>query len=109
MSARPDPYASNEDWVAGGFQVPGRGSDYTVTSVQVAAPLTLWVEHADGVSGHVRFEPTHLTGVFEPLRDPLVFSQVAVEHGAVTWPGDLAIAPDNMHRHLAAFGEWVLS
>ena len=109
MALRPDPYASDEDWVAQGFLVPGHSADYDVVTARVAAPLTLWVEHADGVQGHVRFEPSALTGVFEVLCNPIVFGQVVAEDGAVRWPGDLDLAPDNMHRHLAAFGEWVLA
>ena len=111
FSSRPDSYASyasNEDWAGAGFPVPAPGENYGVVAVRVIGPLTLWVEHADGTQGEIRFMPDHLNGVFEQLRDPAVFAQVRVEHGAVTWPGELDIAPDNMHRHLAAFGEWVL-
>jgi hypothetical protein len=37
-----------------------------------------------------------LTGpVFEPIRrDPRLFRQVRVEHGTVTWPGDVDLCPD---------------
>jgi hypothetical protein len=39
---------------------------------------------------------TLLTGpVFEAIRrDPLLFRQVRVEHGTVTWPGDIDLCPD---------------
>jgi hypothetical protein len=107
-SARPDPYASNADWIAGGFPVPAGNADYRVASVKVVGALTLWVEHLDGTTGHVRFEPSALTGVFEVLGNPTHFEQAFVEDGVVQWPGDLDLAPDNMHRHLAAFGEWIL-
>ena len=108
-AARPDPFASDADWIAAGFPVSGPDSDYEVVKVEAVGPLTLWVEHADGVKGHVRFEESHLHGLFEPLRDPEFFKQVGVHYGAVSWPNEAVdLAPDNMHRHLAAFGEWVL-
>ena len=85
-------------------------SPYTVTKVEVAGPLTLLVEHHDGTSGYVRFEPSHLRGVFEKLGDPAYFGQVGILHGAVSWPNeDPDLAPDNMHRHLKRDGEWILS
>lgn len=48
-------------------------------------------------------------GVFVPLADPQRFAEVFVEHGAVTWPGELDLAPDAMHAELSAHGEWRLA
>jgi hypothetical protein len=107
-SARPDPYASNEDWALAGIPLPPKGADYRVAHVEVVGPLTLHVRHADGVEGMVRFEQSALQRVFAPLNDPKFFGQAFSEDGAVRWPNDLDISPDNMHRHLFAFGEWVL-
>ncbi len=106
--ARPDPYATNEDWAAAGIPLPPANSDYWVSHVEVTGPLTLLVRYRDGVEGIVRFEKSHLHGVFEPLNDPEFFSQAHVQDGAVTWSDEVDISPDNMHRHLYAFGEWVL-
>jgi hypothetical protein len=53
-------------------------------------------------------ESTHLHGVFEPLKDPAVFSQVRVEAGAVTWPGEIDLAPDAMYNEIKRSGEWIL-
>ncbi|MEP6494782.1 MAG: hypothetical protein ABJF01_19000 [bacterium] len=49
----------------------------------------------DGTQGEV--DLSHLVsgggaGVFERLRDPGVFAQVGIEHGAVAWPGELDLA-----------------
>jgi hypothetical protein len=83
---------------------------WNVVKVEVVGPLTLWVEHRDGVSGHVRFQPNHLRGVFEVLKDPEYFAQVGIMHGAVSWPNEMPdLAPDNMHIHLARDGEWILN
>lgn len=83
---------------------------WNVVKVEVVGPLTLKVQHRDGVEGTVRFEESHLRGVFEKLRDPAYFAQVGIAHGAVSWPNeDPDLAPDNMHRHLKRDGEWILN
>ena len=79
-----------------------------VTDVKVIEHLELQVQFADGLVGTVRFEPSHLSGVFEALRDPAFFQQVAVSHGAVTWPGELDMAPDAMYDAIQEHQEWVL-
>lgn len=82
--------------------------NWNVTSVEPKLPLALTVRFADGTEGTVRFEPSHLTGVFEALRDPKIFRQARVEHGAVSWPGNIDLAPDAMYREIRQSGEWVL-
>ena len=79
-----------------------------VTAVKVISHLKLQVQFADGLSGLVRFEPSHLTGVFAALQEPAFFQQVSVLHGAVTWPGDLDLAPDAMYDAIQLHQEWVL-
>lgn len=81
---------------------------WRVVEVQPIGELSLQVRFADGMQGTVRFEHTHLTGVFEVLKDPRFFNQVRVEFGAVTWPGELDLAPDAMYDEIKAHGEWVL-
>ncbi len=82
--------------------------DYDVVDVQPVLPMALLVRFADGTAGQVRFEPSHLTGVFEVLKNPSVFAQARVESGAVTWPGDLDLAPDAMYAEIKSHGEWIL-
>jgi len=82
--------------------------EWDVVEVQAEPPLALNVRFADGTQGYVRFEPSHLTGVFESLRDPLMFKQVRIEHGALAWPGNLDLAPDAMYDAIKAHGEWIL-
>ena len=79
-----------------------------VIAVAVTGPLTLRVEFADGVGGEVKFLPSHLTGVFEPLREPNFFNQVFFASGAVTWPGELDLAPDAMYDAIKINGHWTL-
>lgn len=82
--------------------------DWDVIDVKAIAPLTLHVKFSDGTVGKVQFEQSHLKGVFEALIDPDVFQQVHIDGGAVTWPGDVDLAPDAMYLAIRARGEWVL-
>jgi hypothetical protein len=82
--------------------------DWSVVSVTPMPPLGLVVRFVDGTEGTVRFEPSHLRGVFEALKNPEVFSQARVECGVVTWPGDIDLAPDAMYREIQRTGEWIL-
>jgi len=82
--------------------------EWSVVGVEAKPPLAHAVRFADGPEGLVRFEPSHLAGVFEALKDPEIFRQARVECGAVTWPGNIDLAPDAMHREIRQTGEWVL-
>jgi len=42
-----------------------------------------------------------LTGALAPLRDQSFVGRVYIECGAVSWPGDIDLAPDAMHRQVA--------
>lgn len=66
------------------------------------------VRFVDGLEGVVRFTPGFFRGVFAHLVDPSLFAEAAVESGAVTWPGELDLAPDRMHADIATNGECVL-
>lgn len=81
---------------------------WDVIDVQPQEHLTIKVIFADGLSGTVRFKPSHLTGVFTKLNDEALFKQVFVDHGVVTWPGQLDLAPDAMHAAIKKHGEWIL-
>jgi len=82
--------------------------NWKVVSVEPKSPLALTVRFLDGTEGIIRFEPSHLSGVFEALRDPELFRQARVECGTVTWPGEIDLAPDAMYREIKRAGEWVL-
>jgi hypothetical protein len=82
--------------------------EWDFVDVKPIAPLALLVKFADGIMGKVQLEPSHLTGVFEILKDPTIFQQVFIENGVVTWPGNLDLAPDAMYKAIKTTGEWVL-
>lgn len=83
--------------------------NWNVIDFKAIAPLRIMVTFADGTSGTVQFQPSHLTGVFEALKDPDIFSQAYIEHGAITWPGNLDLAPDAMYEAIKNNGEWILN
>ncbi len=82
---------------------------WRVTSVAALPGYRLEVSFADGTRGKVdcsRLIRGKRAGVFECLRDERVFVQVGVDHGAVTWPGELDLAPDAMYDAIRADGTW---
>ncbi len=81
---------------------------WDVIEVKTNKSLTLEVRFADGTSGKVRFMPQHLIGIFEPLNDPQFFSKVFIDHGVVTWPNEIDLAPDAMYQEIKKHGEWIL-
>ena len=81
---------------------------WDVKSVKPEHHLKLKVTFDDGLQGTVWFKPTHLTGVFEPLKDEEYFNKVFVDDGVVMWPGELDLAPDAMHAQIKKNGCWVL-
>ena len=84
---------------------------WRVAAVKALPGYRLEVRHNDGVTGIVDLSArvhNPKAGIFAALRDVALFDQVFVDLGAVTWPGEIDLAPDNMHIHLKRDGEWVL-
>ncbi|MDQ2948498.1 MAG: DUF2442 domain-containing protein [Acidobacteriota bacterium] len=85
---------------------------WRVVDVAPLAGFRLSVRFVDGKTGTVDLSvligSAH-AGVFAPLADPALFAQVFVENGAVTWPGELDLAPDAMYTEIKNFGEWKLT
>jgi hypothetical protein len=70
------------------------------------------VQFVDGLTGVVDLAALVASanaGVFSNLRDVGLFDQVYVEYGAVTWPGEIDLAPDAMHAAIRQTGEWVIA
>jgi hypothetical protein len=81
-------------------------ANWRVTEVQLLDEYAIRVRFTDGVDGVVRFLPEFFSGVFSHLIDPAKFGEVAVVGGAVTWPGELDLAPDAMYDEIKLRGEW---
>ena len=82
---------------------------WNVIEVEAISPLSIRVIFSDGTVGKVQFKPSDLTGVFEKLKDPEIFRQTYIENGAVTWPGNVDLAPDAMYNAIKTNGEWILN
>ena len=81
---------------------------WDVIEIKAEQNLALNVRFSDGTSGRVQFMAEHLTGVFEPLKDPQFFAQAFIDSGVVTWPGEVDLAPDAMYQEIKQHGEWIL-
>jgi hypothetical protein len=69
------------------------------------------VKFMDGTAGEVdlsRLVRSDSAGIFAKLCDPMLFAQAHVEYGAVTWPGEIDLAPDAMYDEIKKNGRWVL-
>ena len=84
---------------------------WRLTDVEVLPEFRLRVRFNDGVEGVVElaaFLNSPEAGVFVALRDEDRFRQARVEIGAVTWPGNLDLAPDAMYRAIKEHGKWIV-
>ncbi len=73
-----------------------------VIRVSAGPGYILEVTFADGASGKIDLSARLFGPVFEPLRDPDLFSQARVdEYGAVCWPNGADLAPDALYRSIA--------
>jgi hypothetical protein len=78
-----------------------------VIEVRVVSDHAIAVRFRDGTQGEVDLThllTAHSPGVFAALRDPVVFRQVYLDHGAVTWPGEIDLAPDAMYDDIRSTG-----
>ena len=83
---------------------------WSVVAVTAMGGYRIRVQFADGITGEAdlsRLIFSDDAGVFQHLRDPLVFAEPYVEHGAVTWPGGVDLAPEAMHHAIVAEGLWI--
>ena len=83
---------------------------WRVASVEALPDYRLRVRFLDGLEGIVDmsrliFSPD--AGVFAALSDAALFAQIHLEHGAVTWPGEIDLAPDAMYLEIGSGGVWI--
>jgi Protein of unknown function (DUF2442) len=84
---------------------------WRVAEVEVLPGFRLRVRFNDDTEGTVElaeFLNSASAGVFAALRDESLFRQARIVLGAVTWPGDLDLAPDAMHQAIREHETWIV-
>lgn len=83
---------------------------WRVSRVEALPSFRFSVQFEDGTEGVVDMSKflARDCGVFKVLRNVETFNTVRVEHGAVTWPGELDLAPDRMHDELQEVDVYVM-
>jgi hypothetical protein len=81
-----------------------------VSKAEALPSFRLHVQFEDGTEGIVDMAKflERDCGVFKVLRDVKAFNEAHVEHGAVTWPDELDLAPDRMHDELQKADVYVM-
>lgn len=82
---------------------------WRVADVQHLTGYRLKVRFNDGLEGEADLEllvTSPAAGVFSVLTDPELFARVHLVWGAVTWPGEIDLAPDAMYRGIRDHGIW---
>ncbi len=86
-------------------------ASWRLSQIKPLENYKLEVEFIDGLHGFVEMEQLILSqqaGVFAQLRDANIFKQAHLTYGAVTWPGEIDLAPDAMHDEIKRHGVWIL-
>jgi hypothetical protein len=75
-----------------------------VTAVSPAGDHRLRLSFDDGIVGEVDFSDEDWSGVFAPLSDPAFFARVELDEelGTIVWPNGADIAPETLHKLVAA-------
>ncbi len=85
---------------------------WRIAQIHVLPNYCLEVTFIDGTKGKVdmsQFIMSKESGVFSALNDLAVFNQARVEYGAVTWPGEIDLAPDAIYKEIKKNHLWILS
>jgi len=105
-------HANTEKDIASEIAPPIRpGAPWRIAEVRPLPDYGLWVRFNDGTEGTVAmsgFLHSSRAGVFSALLDEELFSRVSLDYGAVTWPGELDLAPDAMYEAIRRDGQWIL-
>ncbi len=72
-----------------------------VVAVKAESEWKLDVTFSDGTRGNVSLKDRLFGPVFEPLKDPILFSQATVdEFGTVCWPNGADLDSDGLYEKL---------
>jgi len=113
LEIMPNRTITKQDTAASLMPPVGVGEDLSdVVALEVLDGYRFWVRVDDGVEGVVDMSQrvrSPRAGVFRVLADQDLFAQAYINHGAVTWPGELDLAPDAMHDEIKKNGAWILT
>lgn len=76
---------------------------WRVVAVEALPGFRLHVRFVDGTAGTVDLTAMIQSpdaGVFTALTEPSLFAQAHIEYGAVTWPGEIDLAPDALYAEI---------
>jgi Protein of unknown function (DUF2442) len=77
---------------------------WSIVLFNVVPNYKIEVSFADGTTGVVDLAPRLSQGPlgdgFDPLCDEALFAKAYLEHGALTWPGGIDLAPDAMYQRI---------
>lgn len=74
---------------------------YNVMAAKHVHDYVIWVKFEDGTQGEIDLASELWGPVFEPLRQPDYFRQVAVaEYGTIAWPNGADIAPEFLYQRV---------
>ena len=86
---------------------------WSIVHFKVLPNYKIEIRFADGTSGIAdlshRLSQGPLGDGFDPLCDEATSSQVFLDHGALTWPGDIDLAPDAMYQRIRSSGTSLLA
>jgi len=76
--------------------------DYDVLEARYLGGFVVWLRFRDGTAGEIDLGPELFGPVFEPLRDPAVFSQFTIHplFETLVWPNGANFAPEFLHDNV---------
>jgi hypothetical protein len=75
---------------------------YDVIEARYLGGFVVWLRFRDGTAGEIDLGPELFGPVFEPLRDPAVFSQFTIHplFETLVWPNGANFAPEFLHDNV---------
>ncbi len=81
---------------------------WSIVRFKVAANFKIEVTFADGTTGLADLSPRLAQGPlgdgFDAICEEPAFAKAYLEHGALTWPGGIDLAPDAMYQRIRESG-----
>ncbi len=76
--------------------------NYHIIEARYVARHVVWLRFHDGTSGEIDLAQALRGPIFEPLCDPVVFSQFRIhpEFHTLVWPNGADFAPEFLHDNL---------